>query len=208
MSVNIGSDNSTDELRIDSISKAARQTGYKTDGTVATAYAVRDYYRASISTNLVAAASTSPFFAIQGSSSKVVRIIAIHYNGMTLTATAYQTILCQKRSTAISGGTATILTQVANDSLSPAGTLSVCNVYTAAPTAGTLVGTIDSQRFLAADTTPTTLIAEDNKFDFYQDHEDGIVLRGTSEGITLSFATAPASAVTMALSVLWSESDV
>jgi uncharacterized membrane protein len=63
MSVNIGSDNSTDELRIDSISKAARQTGYKTDGTVATAYAVRDYYRASISTNLVAAASTSPFFA-------------------------------------------------------------------------------------------------------------------------------------------------
>ena len=208
MSVNIGSDNSTDELRIDSISKAARQTGYRTNGTVTPEYSVRDHYRASVTTNLVASAGTSPFFAIQGSASRVVRIIAIHYNGMTLTATAYQTILCQKRSTAISGGTATILTQVANDSLSPAGTLSVCNVYTAAPTAGTLVGTIDSQRFLAADTTPTTLIAEDNRFDFYQDHEDGIVLRGTSEGLTLSFATAPASAVTMALSVLWSESDV
>jgi hypothetical protein len=208
MGLVIKSTGSTTELIVDPNSNAMRQTGYKADGTVVAAYATRDYYRASVAVNLVAAAGTAPFFAIQGSSSKIVRIIAIHYNGMTLTATAYQTIVCQRRSTAVNGGTATALVQVPNDSSSPAGTLSICNVYTVAPTAGTLVGTIDTQRFLAADTTPTTLIAEDNEFNFYQDHEDGIILRGVTEGITLSFASAPATAVTMAVSVLWSESDI
>jgi len=109
--------------------------------------------------------------------------------------------------TATTGGTATALVQVPNDSTHPAGTLSLLNVYTVAPTAGTLVGTIGSSRFLAADTTPTTLMTEDHEILFYKDHEDGLVLRGITEGVTISFASAPATAVTMALEIVWTEAD-
>jgi hypothetical protein len=124
---------------------------------------------------------------------------------MTLSAAAYQTVIAQRRSTAVTGGTATTLVQTPNDSIHPAGTLSLCNVYTVAPTAGTLVGTVSSQRFLAGDTTPVTLTEGFEEILFYKDHEDGMVLRGITEGITLSFATAPATAVTMALEVIWTE---
>ena len=126
---------------------------------------------------------------------------------MTLTTVAYQTTIVQKRSTATTGGTATALVQVPNDSTHPAGTLSLLNVYTVAPTAGTLVGTIGSSRFLAANTTPTTLMTEDHEILFYKDHEDGLVLRGITEGVTISFASAPATAVTMALEIVWTEAD-
>jgi hypothetical protein len=208
MGLTIKSDNSTDELRVDATSKAARVTGYRIDGTVIPDYATRNYYRASCAVNLVAAASTSPFFAIQGSASKVIRIISINFSGLTLTATAYQTIICSLRSTSINGGTSTALVQVPNDSTHPAGTLSICNVYTAAPTAGTLVGTIDSKRVLCTDPTSTALMSEEREFLFSKNNEDGVILRGITQGITLSFAVAPATAVTMAVSVLWSESDI
>src|SRR3990167_4185570 len=105
----IRSSATTDELIIDTTSKAARVTLYRTDGTIVPAFDIRNYYRASVAASFVAPAGTTPFFAIQGSSSKIVRIIAIKYNGMTLTTTAYQTIISQKRSSTTTGGTATAL---------------------------------------------------------------------------------------------------
>ena len=193
---------------IDTISQAGRFTGYRTDGSVVPEFAVRKYYRASVAASFVAPAGTAPFFAMQGSSNRVVRIIGIKVNGMTITVSAYASIFMQKRSTAITGGTSTDLIQVPNDSADAAGTLNLCKVYTVAPTPGSLVGSVDSKRFLVADTTPTDLPAPDIEFKFDTDHEDGIILRGVSEGITLSFSTAPATGVTMDVSVVWSESDI
>ena len=192
-------------LTVDQTAKAARVTTYRTDGSVLPECRSRNYYRACSATTFTAAASTSPFFAIQGSASKTIRIIAIRLTGFTLTASAYQTVIAQKRSTAINGGTSIALVQVPNDSSSPAGTASLINVYTAAPTAGTLIGTISTSRFLAADTTPTALMTEDHELSFYKDHEDGVVLTGVAEGLTISFAIAPATAVSMCIEICWSE---
>lgn len=201
----IKSANSEDQLIIDPISKAARITGYKPDGSLATGFAIRNHYRAATTAVFAAAAGTSPFFAIQGSSTKTIRIISIKITGPTLTAAAYLNVICQRRSTVTTGGTATALILVPNDSIHPSGTLSLCNIYTAAPTAGTLIGTVGSIRFLAADTTPVTLVAGLDEFLFYKDHEDGMVLRGINEGVTLSFSSAPGSVVTMNLEVVWTE---
>lgn len=184
---------------------AARFTGYRSDGSLVPDYAVRHYYRASTAAVLVAPASTAPFFAIQGSATKTVRIVSIHVSGCTLTAAAYLNMICQRVSTATTGGTATALTMVPDDTNSAAGTLSLLNVYTAAPTAGTLVGTVGSIRFTAEDTSPVTEAQGLEEFLFYRYAEDGMVLRGVNQGLTLSFSAAPASEVTMAIEVVWTE---
>lgn len=201
----IKSGSSTDELTIDATSKAARFTGYKIDGSVKPDYAVRNHYRACTAVVFAAAAGTAPFFAMQDSSTKTIRIISIHITGCTLTAAAYVNVIGQRVSSATSGGTATALVKTPNDTNHPVSTVSLCNVYTVAPTAGTLVGTVSSDRFLAGDTAPVTLTSGLEEIDFYKDHEDGLVLRGEAQGITLSFSSAPASAVTMGLEVIWTE---
>jgi len=193
------------EMTVDLVSSAARITGYKPDGIILPAYAVRNHYRAVTAVVFAAPAGTTPFFALQGSSSKTVRIISIQVSGATLTAAAYINLICQRTSTAITGGTATVLVKTPNDTTHPTSTVSLCNVYTGAPTAGTLIGTIGATRFLAGDTAPVTLVGEIGEIFFYKNHEDGLVLRGIEQGVTLSFSAAPASAVTMALECIWTE---
>jgi hypothetical protein len=126
----------------------------------------------------------------------------------TLTAVAYHNVCVEKWSTAPTGGTATALVKVPLDSLSAASTANLCQIYTAAPTEGTLVGTIGAQRFLAVATTanaagtpPYPLI-----WDFRNVGESsGVYLRGTAQCISLAFCTAPASAVTVSVEVEWTE---
>lgn len=194
----------TDELTIDPTSKALRDTIYDTRGTNR---GVKATYRAASVGTFVAAAGTSPFFAIQGSGTKMVRIQRIVISGMNLTAVAYLKLILQKVSSATSGGTKTDLVQTPLESGDAAATLSLCGVYTAAPTAGTLVGTLASRLHLAQSTTAAAAgIPEEIVFDFRTIGEAAsILLAGVTQGITLSFQTAPATAVTLAIEVEWTE---
>ena len=168
-----------------------------------------DVYRASTAPTVVAPADPDvPFFLIEGSSTKVVKVHKIVVSGMSLTAVAYLPIICRKYSTASSGGTATALTAVPIDSKSPTSTANILKVFTVAPTAGTSVGVIDSRRALAQATTAAAAgIPNIIEFDFKgQDGDDwGPSLRGTGQGLGLEFGIDPASAVTMSVSVVWSE---
>ena len=127
---------------------------------------------------------------------------------MTLTAVAYVAIVLNKYSTAASAGTSTALTQVPVDSNDAAATLGRCSTYTAAPTAGSLVGGIGTIRALAQATTAAAGGIPDIEltFDYRNVGEaDTPVLRGVNQGFGLAFAAAPASAVTLSVEIEWTE---
>lgn len=163
-------------------------------------------YRAASAAPFAAAAGTAPFFVIEGSATKVVRIKRISIEGPTLTLVQYLDLIVKKNSTAASGGTATALTKVPIDSGFAAGTANTVNTYTAAPTAGTAVGVIDAGRMLGQATTPAAagLPQQNTLFDLVAPNTS-IVLRGVAEGLSLHFANAPASAVTLSVEVEWEE---
>lgn len=201
MSVSIVSGVTSDLATIDPVSKALRVTHYDTAGN---SLAPKPTYRASTAVVFVAVAGTAPFFAIYGSATKTVRIKRIVISGFTLTAVGYINTNVAKYSTAPTGGTATALTPVPLDSNDAASTISLCSVYTAAPTAGTKVGDLSSRRSLGQATTAAAAgIPEEIEFKI--DPDEGIVLRGTTQGVCLYFSTAPATAVTLAITVEYTE---
>lgn len=158
---------------------------------------------ASTAGTVVAAASAAPFFVIYGSATKTVNIKRIVVQGPTLTLVEYITPTLTKYSTAPSGGTTTAITAVPMDSNYSASTASLLQAYTAAPTAGTSVGTIGARKILAQATTAAAAGMVNDTIDFL--FTTPIVLRGTAEGVGIRFAGAPASAVTLSVFVEWSE---
>lgn len=194
----------SDQLTIDPTSKAARASQYASDGAYRGPKAT---YRAATAAVLVAPASAASFFIIEGSASKTIRLQRALVSGMTLTAVAYGSVQLEKYSTAATGGTATLLTQVPLDSTFPGGTSNRVAVFTAAPTDGTLVGTLGSIRTLMQ---ATTAVASGVLVNYGWDLRsvgdcDTAVLRGITQYIAMSFIVAPATAVSMSLEVEWTE---
>lgn len=164
-------------------------------------------YSASTTAVLVAAVtSPNPFFTIYGSATKIIRVQSIIVSGLTLTAVAYLNIGSRKYSTAVSGGTSTALTKIPFDSASPASTATNINAYTAIPTAGTTVADLSCRRVLGQATTAAASgITQVIDFDFGATDGTAPILRGTGEGIGLYWITAPATAVSMLIRVIWTE---
>jgi hypothetical protein len=163
-------------------------------------------YRAATVATVTIATNNEAFFLIEGSASKDVVVEKITFSGGTLTAVAYNSLVVEKFSTAFSGGTATTLTKTPLDSKYAAATANTCQVYTAVPTEGALVGTIACKRVLlesntaAAGATPAIV-----EFDFSDLDGGGVVLHGVAQGLGLAFSTDPGSAVTAAVEVQWKE---
>lgn len=101
---------------------------------------------------LVAASSGTDLYTIAGVAGKTIRITRICVSGRA-TAAASEDVVLVKRSTLDTGGTATVPTDVPNNSGSAAGG-AVLAAYTANPTLGTGVGNIGvKQLFLGNLTT-------------------------------------------------------
>lgn len=169
---------------------------------------VRPTYRATTAAVLVPAVTVNlPWFIISGAATKTVKVQRIIISGLTLTAVAYLNVGCAKYSTAPGGGTATALTKVPLDSLSPSSVALLVQTYTAGPTAGTKVGDLSARRNLGQATTAAAAgIPENIEFDFRSstgNHPP--VLRGTAENLGLYWITAPATTVSMLLTVEWTE---
>lgn len=166
-------------------------------------------YRAATPISVVAAAGTDIFFVISGSATRVRHVRKIRVTGNTLTTLAVNNIAVEKWSTAPTGGTATALTRTPVDSAFPAAaTDGLVQVYTVAPTEGTLVGTIASRRQAQKSSTVVDAPFADVEFDFDNKGDDGrlgIPLHGVAEALSLAFGGTPGSAVTMAVEVEWTE---
>lgn len=204
MAIEIKSGASSDLQTVDPISKAGRVTLYNPDGT---ANAEKQTYRASTIIPLVAAVTVNvPIFNIVGSATKTITVKRITVSGMTLTAVGYFTIDVEKLSTASTGGTSTTLPAVSLDSTNAAAT-AVVKAYTAAPTKGTLVGVIASWRALWQATVAAAAgVVDYFTFNFGDMRETkGVILRGTSQELALTFPVVLASAGTLAIDIEWTE---
>lgn len=200
----IKSGQSSDQLTVDAVSKAARVTLYNVDGT---ANGEKATYRASTIIPLVAAVTVNvPFFNIIGSASKIVTVKRITVSGMTLTAVGYFTINVEKLSTASTGGTSTTLAAVPLDSNNPAAT-AVVKAYTVAPTKGTLVGTIASWRALwQATVAVANALTDYFTYNFGDMRETkGAILRGVTQELALTFPVVLTSAGTLSIDIEWTE---
>lgn len=194
----------SDNLTVDPISNAARVTLYNKDGTVS---AQKATYRASTIIPLVTAVTVNvPFFNIIGSASKTITIKKISVSGMTLTAVGYFTINVEKLSTASSGGTSTTPPCVPLDTNFSVAT-AVVRAYTAAPTKGTLVGTLASWRALWQATVAAAAGVTNYYVFYFGDMMEtrGIVLRGATQEIALTFPVVLSSAGTISVDIEWTE---
>jgi hypothetical protein len=194
----------SDQLTIDTTSKAARVTLYNQDGTYALE---KPTYRASTIIPLVTAVTVNvPFFNIIGSSSKIVTVKRIRVSGMTLTAVGYFAINVEKLSTASTGGSSSTLVSTPLDTSDPAPT-AVVKAYTTAPTKGSLVGTIASWRSLWQSTTAAAAGQTwDHQFNFGDMPETkGVRLRGVTQELALTFPVVLASAGTLSVDIEWTE---
>lgn len=204
MAIIIRSGATTDEQTIDATSKAARVTPYDSAGGYR---GIKKTYCASSEAFVAAVTADVPWFLIEGSATKTLTVTRMCVSGMSLTAIAYLVVAVAKHSTAASGGTATTLTQVPLDSNDAAGTAGIVKAYTAAPTAGALVGFVAAKRSLAQATTAAAAgVTEQIEFNFGAlEGAHGVVLRGTAQGLSLQWPVAPATAVTLAAYVEWTE---
>ena len=191
---------STDQLTVDATSKAARYTKYDTRGNN---LSLKTSYSACTATKFIAVAGTTVFAQIYGSASKTIRVHRIIVGGSIATAAINADLIINKRTAVGSGGTATTLTQVAKDSQNAAGTATVVKVFTAAPTAGTGGGVIATQTMYMG---ITPAIGQNVIFDWSQESmNEAPVLRGTGEGLELSFGTTAGNAATLCVAFEWSE---
>lgn len=194
----------SDQLTIDTTSKAARVTLYDSDGNYR---GTKRTYRASTIIPLVCAVTADrAIFVISGSASQTIIVKRIRVSGATLTAVAYLTVNAVKYSSATSGGTSTTLVNVPLDSNNAAAT-AVVKAYTAVPTDGTLVGVLASWRSLWQATTAAAAGSPVSHEYYFGDipESHGIVLRGTAQEVALRFPVVAASAPTMAIDVEWTE---
>lgn len=166
-------------------------------------------YRAATAALLVAVVTDDvPWFVLGGITGKRIQLQQIRISCPTLTSAEMLRIGLQKYSTATTAGTKTDLVKVPMEKGHPASTASICGVYTAAPTAGTLIGNIAVRRVMALTATP---VATDSRpdvvFDFRSQGETGApTLDLTAENLGLVFLGADAgSAVTVMLEVEWTE---
>jgi hypothetical protein len=190
----------TDQLTVDPTSKAARATEYDLRGNPT---CMKASYAACTPTKLAAVAGTTVFAQIFGSGTKTIRVHRIICGGSIATAAINADLIVTKRTAVGTGGTATTLAQVPKDSNSAAGTATVVKFFTAAPTAGTGGGVIATQSMFMGISPALGQIAI---FDWTAwGMNEAPVLRGTGEGLELSFATTAGNIATLTVSFEWTE---
>ncbi len=168
---------------------------------------VKATYRASTIIPLVAAVTVNvPFLNIIGSATKTITVKRIRVSGMTLTAVGYFAINVEKLSSASTLGTFSTLVATSLDTNNAVVT-AVVKAYTAAPTKGTLVGTIASHRTLWQATVAAAAgVTDDTIFEFGNAGDvQGVVLRGAAQELAMTFPVVLASAGTLAISIEWTE---
>jgi hypothetical protein len=145
--------------------------------------------------------SATDIFTITGSATKTIKIKHISLNATQTTAGVIG-ILLIKRSTANSGGTSTILTNVSYDSLNPASTATV-RTYSTNPTLGTAVGTIHSEKLFISTTTNQP---DELTFNYVTtSNMQEISLRGTGEVLSINLNTTTVAGGSFNIDITWTE---
>jgi len=196
---------SSDQLTIGATSKAARVTLYDDLGN--TMGAKRTYRASTIVPLVTAVTANRTIWNIIGSATTTVTVKKITISGVSIaTAVNYLPFNLVKYSTATTGGTSTTLVAVPIDSGSAAAT-AVVKAYTAVATDGALIGTLASAKVFCPITATAGALhfAVPIVFDFTNNGQNGIVLRGVAQELALLYPVVAATIPTQAIDVEWTE---
>jgi hypothetical protein len=148
-------------------------------------------------------ATPTQVVTIIGSATKTIRVLNITISGSAAVASQAIAVGLQKLSTAPTGGTPVTPAVVPHDSASPTGSAVVTH-YTGLPTLGTALGYIRSSNVMFGLITATTI--DRVVWDFTTRNGQGLVLRGTSQGLAVNLnGIALANATLMSYSIEWTE---
>lgn len=148
-------------------------------------------------------ATPTDMFVIEGSATKVVRILKVELNG-TQTTDGINAFFLNKHSTANAGGTAIATTLVPVDSTNSAVTATAKH-YTANGTPGTSVTLFRTSILTPA---PASLLTPIYVWDFTNGLQQPVVLRGVTQGLAINFAGAALPAgLSLSVNVVFTESD-
>lgn len=198
----IKSGDSTDQLKIDSTSKAARVTLYNPDGSLQIPGVKASYL--AYSAAFTPGATPQDVFTITGSA-KLVKVLRMFISTVQTTSGVNAWAIV-KRSTANSGGTSASVTSIRSDQNDPAATATVLQ-YTANPTAGALIGGAWSG-FVNSPAPATAGVGGliGSFVDFPDSLGKPITLRSTSDVLTWNFGAAALPAgLSVRAGVIWTE---
>ena len=149
------------------------------------------------SSSFTTSGNITDIFTLTGSSTRTVRIQRFLLTGSQTTG-SYVNFDFTRRSTANSGGTSTTLTNQVNDTNFAAAT-ATARVYSANPTTGTTVGTMEYKLYIPDATDPNPGVILDEVF------QNPIVLRGTSQVWALNFNNTAITGGSFSATILWTE---
>jgi hypothetical protein len=164
-------------------------------------------YRMSVRGFLPVASATSPLFSIQGSATKIIRIIRIKISWSCTTGTALPNDISLQKFSALTGGTTgNTPTGAKNDTNNGAQT-AVCLQYSAVPTTATVIGGISAVERMTWVTAGATVASVQPAIDWYFGtmNQQQLVLRGTAEFYGIVCAAVGATGPLMSLWVEWEE---
>lgn len=161
----------------------------------------KNTYSANI-TGLATAATATDIFTIYGSNTKTVKVLKILISA-TQTAAGIVNVNIIKRSTANTGGTSTNPTRVPWDVNNVASTATI-NAYTANPTLGSTIGTVESSKLFVS-TTGTNTIDDHHEISFDGLNNQPITLRGTSNGLAVNLGGVTVAGSSFDITVIYTE---
>lgn len=164
-------------------------------------------YAACTTAKSVAVSGTAAFSILAASATKTIRLQKVIFSGVVATAANYVDVVLRKTSTVATGGTPVTLTQTPYVSSSAAGTAAACNFYTAAPTSGTLVGTLGVQTVFGPllGTPAVSILPVTFDYTTESEQETPTLTAGSTQSFELNFGTAPGNAVTCTVQWIWTE---
>lgn len=142
-------------------------------------------------------------FTIQGSATKKIKIVHISINGIQQNISKV-TVLLVKRSTLNTGGTSTDRTAVPHSSLNAAAT-GIVKAYTANPTVGNLVGTIQAEKVTFGSANGSNISDADLIFEFGRAPEQEIILENQNELLAVNLNGQTLSGNLLTLDIRWTE---
>lgn len=199
-----GDNGSTDGQKIGVVSDALRVYEQNVPLAITSDGGAKTTYSAA-SSAFTPAASATDIFVITGSATKTVKILSVAYSATTTAGSGLAIhVLLVKRSSANSGGTSTIATNVPHDSNNSAATATV-RFYTANPTVGSAVGSVACLRYNIPTVGSDGAGAEAPEYHFGQGAGQPIILRGTNESLAINFGGASITNPVACCTVQWTE---
>lgn len=173
------------QMCIDPASSRAVPCGSATTPTIVSGNTSTPTYSSAVTGQ--ANSSAGDVYCVAASATKTVKVKGVRVSAIA-SAAIVSDVVINKRSTLNTGGTPTAVTVVPHSSENPPGTATVTS-YATAPTPGTLVGAVRSQK-LPITTTSGTLAPSPTLFQFSVYWDQPIILaKGSTEALCVTVAS-------------------